>query len=344
MTKKIFLFSTLLAVSVFIGSCSKEDNPEIDNLPEEKMALYRLSGDTTDVATVTSGGVCLMGGSTDVDEAFKWMIEKSGGGDFVVIRVDTSFAYNTYIRKLGSVNSVETIIISNIEAANYPSTARKIKNAEALFIAGGDQSDYVKFWKNTLVHDAVNYLINTKKVPVGGTSAGCAILGSSYFSAESGSVTSLQALQNPYRSSIVLGHNDFINVPMLQNTITDQHFSQREREGRLIAFLARMNKDLGIVNSRGIGVDEKTAVCIDENGKAVVFGTNDAFFMSASTIPEMCESGTPLTWDNNMQAVKTYKISGSTSGNGYFDVTDYNSFSGGTPIYYYVKKGVLSAN
>ena len=81
------------------------------------------------------------------------------------------------------------------------------------FIAGGDQWDYVNYWKDTSVENAINYLINTKQVTVGGTSAGLAILGGTYFSASSGTVTSSQALKNPYNKYMTMGQNDFVNAP-----------------------------------------------------------------------------------------------------------------------------------
>ncbi|MBW4361373.1 hypothetical protein [Flavobacterium taihuense] len=43
-------------------------------------------GSTTDVSSTTTGGMCLMGGGTDNDDAIKWMLQKSGGGDVVVLR------------------------------------------------------------------------------------------------------------------------------------------------------------------------------------------------------------------------------------------------------------------
>jgi cyanophycinase len=337
---KLLIFSLL-----FMFSCSDEDRTPIDpDLPVETNTLCRLLGDSTDVSTITTGGICLMGGSTDVDAAFKWMIEKSGGGDFVVIRSDVSYGYNSYVRKLGNLNSVETIIIASVADAQNPKVAAKIKNAEALFIAGGDQKDYVTYWKDTPVEEAINYLINTKQVPVGGTSAGCAILGSSYFSAIKGSVTSMQAMRNPYSALVSLGHDDFINSPFLKNTITDQHYSQRDREGRLVAFIARMKTDLNI-NSRAIAVDEQTAVCIDQYGMATVFGINNAFFLqSASLGPEICLSNTFLTWNQNKQAVHVYQIPGSLSGNGSFNLKDFATASGGIWLYYYVDDAVFYTN
>ena len=52
------------------------------------------TGNATPKATTTSGGVVLMGGGMDVDNAIKWMIAKSGGGDFIVIRSTGTNAYN----------------------------------------------------------------------------------------------------------------------------------------------------------------------------------------------------------------------------------------------------------
>lgn len=302
-----------------------------------------LIGDPADVSKTTTGGICLMGGGTDVDAAFRWMITNSGGGDFVVIRADNSLGYNSYIYNFGGLNSVETIVMGKATDAQNATNIAKIKAAEALFIAGGDQANYVRLWKDTPVEEAINYLINTKKVPVGGTSAGCAILGSSYFSALNGTVTSDQAMSDPYNSLITLGHNDFIIIPILANTITDQHFSQRGREGRLVTFMARMNKDLS-TNSKGIGVDEQTAVCIDATGIAQVYGNNNAFFLKSSSKPEICTSGIPLTWNTNSKAISVYKIKGSSTGAGGFDLKIFGGGSGGESFYYNVTNGILSMN
>lgn len=330
----ILVFIVVLSCSM----CKQTDEPIIQNPVFN--TLMRTTGDTTDVTTITTFGTCLMGGSTDVDEAFKWMIEKSGGGDFVVIRADVSYGYNPYIRKLGTVNSVETIVIRSDSDAINPLVAQKIRNAEALFIAGGDQADYVRLWKDTPVEDAINYLINVKKVPVGGTSAGCAIMGSSYFSALNGSITSVTALSNPYSKYITLGHNDFISNPMLQNIITDQHFSQRNREGRLVTFMARMNTDLAVF-PKAIAVDEETAVCIDDSFDVYVFGFNSAYFYQSLSTPEQCVNATPLTWDRSGVAISEYGIRGDKNAVNSFSLRD---FTGPNPMnlkYKSVVNGIL---
>jgi len=333
----------VLGLVMLAMACSKSgDEADVEPQPLPQPAFTsRTFGDTTDVTTVTTGGTCLMGGSTDVDEAFKWMIARSGGGAFVVIRCDVSYGYNSYIYRMHGVNSVETILIATDADAHNAAIAARIRGAEALFIAGGDQRDYVTLWKDTPIEDAINYLIQTKHVPVGGTSAGCAIMGSSYFSALNGSVTSNQALRNPYSSRITLGHNDFIDNPLLQNTITDQHYSQREREGRLVTFMARMMTDLN-KPVRAIAVDEETAVCIDNDGKAKVFGVNSGYFLQSNEMaPETCMADTLLTWNRNQQAVKVYCIAGLSAGNGVFDWDDENIAQGGVWMYYHVDNGVF---
>ncbi|MBA3704930.1 MAG: cyanophycinase, partial [Bacteroidetes bacterium] len=266
-----------------------------------------ITGDAADVTTTTTQGIVLMGGGTDVDAAIKWMINKSGGGDFVVIRASGTNAYNSYIYGLGSVNSVETFLINSSTLAQNASIAQAIRNAEGLFIAGGDQSDYVTYWKNSPIEDAINYLINTKKAPVGGTSAGCAILTKVYYSAISSSVTSSEALADPYGSiGQDISYDDFISSPFLDNTISDTHYLVRGRQGRHATFLARMIKDKSLTNVKGIGVDEKTAVCIDETGKAIVFGSSNAVFIRQfCNGPETCAAGQKLTWNHG---VKVYSV------------------------------------
>ena len=307
-------------------------------------ASLGLIGDSTDVTRTTSAGMLLAGGGPDVDAALRWMITKSGGGDFVVLRAAGTDSYNNYIYGLGGVNSVETLLINSRTLANDSQVEATIRGAEAVFISGGDQANYVNFWKNSKVSDALNYLIKVKKVPVGGTSAGCAVLGGTYFSALSGTITSSEALDNPYNRRLTLGHNDFITQPYLTNVITDTHFENPDRRGRLMTFLARMNQDYKVVG-RGIGVDESTAVCIDENGTGKVYGNATAFFLSQNGLafqPEVCISGSRLDWYRQRQAVKVVKIIGSQAGAGNFDLTTWSDRGASRIQYFYVNRGVLS--
>ena len=142
------------------------------------MHSYFLTGNATNVDAATTAGLMLMGGGTDVDAAFVWQIGKAGGGDLVVIRVTGADGYNDYVYGLGTLDSVETLVIKNRAAASDRKVVDTIRNADALFIAGGDQSDYVNLWKDTPVEEAIHYLLG-KGVPIGGTSAASRSLASS---------------------------------------------------------------------------------------------------------------------------------------------------------------------
>ena len=297
------------------------------------------TGDTSDVATPTQGGVVLMGGATEDDNAMRWFLQRSGGGDIVVIRTSGADGYNDYFfSDLGvTVNSVETILTPTYISAQDPYVAQHIRNAEALWIAGGDQAKYVQYWKNGPVEDAIRYLIHTKKAVIGGTSAGMAILGEAYFSALNGSVTSAQALADPYNSRMTLGYADFLDHPDLQHVITDTHYDDPDRRGRHAAFLARLTKDYGF-RALGIACEEYTAVCIDTMGWAHVYGgypqdQDFAYFLQADCTqdyaPETCLAGQPLHWVRGQQAVRVFKAEGRSNGLVSFNIRDWQSTAGG---------------
>jgi len=293
---------------------------------------YYVVGNEGDVTTSTSAGLLLMGGSTDVDEAFQWMINKSGGGDFVVIRATGTDAYNPYIYDLGTVNSVATIIIKNRTAASDPFVIEKIRSAEALFIAGGDQYNYVDYWKGTPVEDAIHYLV-TRDVPIGGTSAGLAIMGEFLFSAENGTVDSDTALTNPYNRRVALDR-DFLVLPNMSNIITDSHFVARDRMGRLVTFLARLMQDDWSTDAKGIGIDEKTALLVEPNGTISLVGVGAAYFLRTPGKPEVCESRTALTFRD----LSVYRISGSAT----FNLSKWSG-KGGTSYGLSAENGVLTS-
>jgi len=271
---------------------------------------YYAVGSQSDVTRTTTAGTVFMGGGTDVDAAFQWMIGKSGGGDFVVIRATGTDAYNPYIYALGTVDSVETLIIKSRTAAADPFVIAKIRNAEALWIAGGDQSDYINFWKGTPVADAINYVANTKHAPVGGTSAGLAVLGQFIYTGATGSVTSSQALANPYNRYVTLDR-DFVQIANTTGLFTDSHFVTRDRLGRLVTFLARVIKDGWASSAHGLGIDEQTAILVNPDGSATRVGNGAAYFLTSAGVPQTCVANTPLTYTG----LAVYKVSGAATFN-----------------------------
>jgi len=310
---------------------------------QERIASLGYLGDITDVDTPTRAGVALIGGGGDVAGAFQWMIERSGGGNVVIVRASGNYLYNRTIDSLGKVQSVETLLINSRELADHPETAEVIRKAEMLFIAGGDQSNYMNYWRGTQTAAAINYLLNEKKAPVGGTSAGCAILTGLYYSGENGSA-SASALENPYDPLVTLYNNDLLNPPFLKHVISDQHYVTRKRQGRHVVFMGRIIRDWKLFPN-GIAPDEKTAVCIDENGHARVFGEGKAYFLRThpKRPPEQCATGKPLHWKAKRQAIEVYEIQGAPQGHGHFSVSDFeiSKATGGKRYYWWVENGLL---
>lgn len=299
---------------------------------------YSRVGNPADVAVAgpLPGGTVLMGGGTDVEAAFKWMCARMGNGDFLVLRATGRDTYNSYIRKLcPAVNSVATLILPSREAAKLDAVAAIVRQAEAIWIAGGDQSDYVNFWQGTPVTATLNLLLNGG-VPIGGTSAGLNVLTQYVYSALGATgVTSAEALANPYDGLITFS-TDFVNLPVLAGIIGDPHFKARDRMGRDLAFLCRLNRDYGLRRPRAIAVDEATALLVDEYGAATVANapksTGKVYFLEGGS-PEQCVAGQPLTYTN----VDVYRV----GAKGAFDVAHWLG-SGGTRYSVHAVTGTLS--
>lgn len=260
---------------------------------------YLRIGSPSNIHVSARPGYGLIGGGTDLDEAFVWLCNRSGGGDFLVIRAGGTDAYNPYVQSLCHVNSVATLIIPGREAANDPFVARAISSAAAIFIAGGDQANYINFWRDTPVQLALNDAIH-RGIPIGGTSAGLAVLGEFAYSAQNDpsdgpDLGSPLALANPFHPQVVIVHG-FLEIPELRGVITDTHFHARDRLGRTVVFMARILASTDAREIHAIGIDPHTAFLLDRGGHGVVAGTGAAYFFEAATRPAVCRPGTPLTF------------------------------------------------
>ncbi len=261
---------------------------------------YFLTGNPADARpTRTSAGLLLAGGGGDVDDAMRWFIRQAGGGDIVVLRASGGDGYHDYLfTKLGGVDSVETILCHDRRASSDARVLALLRAADGIFLAGGDQGKYVTFWKDTPVVAALDAHVRAGK-PLGGTSAGLAVLGQFSFSAlGEGSLTSEIALRDPFDRRLTL-ERDFLHLDALRGVITDSHFMARGRMGRSFAFLARLLADRPSGDRLvGLGIDEKTALAIEADGSARVFTSapnGRAWLMLPSVPAEKLAPAAPLT-------------------------------------------------
>jgi cyanophycinase len=202
------------------------------------------------------------------DNPYGWFVEKAGFGKIINIDVDeASDWYPTYFESLGaSITSYNLQIATEADANSFP-IFQELLSANGIFIEGGDQWDYVSTWKNTYVQTAIQSVYDNGGV-IGGTSAGLAILGEIVFDGQNGSLTSDQAAYNPYHYRVSIT-DDFLNI--LPGVFTDSHFNERGRLARLTVMLARRNQDNN-EDLLGIGVEYKTAFCVDESMIGTVHG------------------------------------------------------------------------
>ncbi len=297
---------------------------------------YIRLGRKTGAQTHPSPGIAMMGGGSDLDEAFRWLCDKASGGDFLVLRARGDDDYNPYINGLCKLNSVATLIIPDREAAQDPAVAEIIRHAEVVFIAGGDQSRYVNFWRGTPVQDAINANLASGK-PIGGTSAGLAVLGEFAYGAlgdkpDDNDLASSDVLPDPFFYRVTLTR-DFLLDPRLRGFLTDSHFAQRDRMGRTLGFLARIMQDGWSKDPREIAIDEKSAVLVEADGRATVVGPGKgAYFLRPTEAPQVCQPKTPLTLRN----ISVYR----SPAGAHFDISTWSG-QGGVNYSLSVEQGVI---
>ena len=229
----------------------------------------------------TSPGLMLLGGGDWPVPAFRWFVARMGGGHLVILRASGGDdLQQDFLKEIGGAVSVQTLVFHAREAASDPKVLEIVRNADGVFIGGGDQANYVRYFKGTPLNQLLDAHVRGGK-PIGGTSAGLAILGAySYGAMDGGSVVSKDALKNPLAGGASGGVTlvrDFLHLPLLGHVITDSHFAIRERFGRLLVFVGRLAVEENDPTITGLGIDEKAALCIEPDGTGRVYSNGRGF-------------------------------------------------------------------
>jgi cyanophycinase-like exopeptidase len=254
-----------------------------------------------DVSPTPKRRVVLMGGGPEADPAARDFVEAASGGDVLVLRASGSLtSYPSYFRDdlapAEAPNSVETVKTNDPAAAAQAAVLCRIGNAEAIWLAGGNQANYLRGWP-AAVHDALA-AARDRGVAIGGTSAGSVSLGEAAFDAREGSVTSAEALADPFRVDVTLTYPTWAQ-PELDGTYVDSHFADRDREGRLLVFLARFMSERGRDRVVGIGLDEGMALVLEDGTyrveRSTRRGPGQRAWLYEVTGPATLAPGVPLT-------------------------------------------------
>lgn len=216
---------------------------------------------------VAAEGGGSVNGGTWAAEVFSWMLQKAGGAGNVAI-LGVSGADTQAAAKFQAAGAAAVVNLAiNAQNANDPAVYAVLSQADVVWMRGGNQANYVQWWKGTLTEQAIREVFQ-KGGAVGGTSAGCAVLGELIYDSIGGSVSPKTALRNPWTTQITFT-DDFLELT--PGVLYDTHFTERGRIARLAVMLARAEIQLG-QSYLGVGVDDRTAFCVSPDGTAEVIG------------------------------------------------------------------------
>lgn len=266
-------------------------------------------GTGVDVRASATRRLVLMGGGREDDQASRLFAEAAGGGDVVILRASGSLtSYPDYFTDVLMPDplpaSVTTLRTSTPTAAADEAVLCGLQRAEAIWLAGGNQWNYLGLWPDT-----VHAMLAAHGGAIGGTSAGAASLGEAAFDARLGTVTSEVALADPFAPKVSVRVSAFAQ-PELSGMLVDTHFMERSREGRMLVFLARFLEEQRYSSVIGIGLDERVALLIEDGQYRVMAGERGAAWLYEVRAPVALTAGAAL----NLASVRRMRLDAGQQG------------------------------
>jgi cyanophycinase len=197
-------------------------------------------------------------------------VELSGGADAYIVVIPTASMLKTtgveYDRIFSSLGAghVALMPISRRAECDNPEFARMLDKATGIFITGGNQLRLSAILGGTLLVKQIRRR-NADGIPVAGTSAGASIMSEHM-------VAGGQSNESPAQGAVTLAPG----IGLTNAVIIDQHFTQRNRLGRLLT-ASSFNPFL-----IGLGIDEDTAAFIGPDDMLEVIGSGTVTMVDAS--------------------------------------------------------------
>ncbi len=228
---------------------------------------------------VIGGHLLVIGGAEDKyneRRILRKFLELTGtdGGETNVLIVPVAsdfpeFAADIYVqafRRLGIANPRVLRATSRQDVFAAEADAL-FDGVDGVFITGGDQMRLVSLLGGTKFAQKLRQVATETNVVLAGTSAGAAGMSTSM-------IVRGDATPHPHKNSVRLSPG----LGFLKNIIIDQHFTERGRISRLITAVAYNPYNLGI------GIDENTAIILDNEGVLEVFGEGSVTVVDGSQI------------------------------------------------------------
>jgi len=202
---------------------------------------------------VRKGTLFIAGGGSLPDLAHKRFLDLAGGSKGKLVVIPTAHSKADRLEQLKGdtwwksqpLASVVFLHTRSRDEANDPVFVKPLVEATAVWMSGGDQSLLTAAYRGTAVERELHKLLDRGGV-IGGTSAGAAVMS----------------------SVMITGGNPHAHVGegfgLLSGIVVDQHFQNRKRKDRLLRVLEK-NPDY-----LGLGIDEETAVIVNERNLTVI--------------------------------------------------------------------------
>ncbi len=229
------------------------------------------------------GYIIPIGGAENKDDnpsILKKFTEISGGSEARIVIIptasrldDTGENYEKIFINLG-VEMVSHIPIVSREDCNNPEFAKRCEDATGIFITGGNQLRLSTILGGTVVAQTIRK-VNARGVHIAGTSAGASIMSQHM-------ITGGESGQSPTEGGATLAPG----LGLSNVLIIDQHFSQRNRLGRLLSAVA-LNPFL-----MGVGIDEDTSIFIAPDDTFEVVGSGGVTIIDGSDLKYSSAHGT----------------------------------------------------
>jgi len=162
--------------------------------------------------------------------------------------------YRMIFESMGA-ESIEILDVRDRDQGANESYLEYVYNCTGVFMTGGDQLRLCGLLAETRLMESILDRVRRYEISLAGTSAGAAVMGH-HMIAGGGSG------ESPNRSLVDMA----TGFGVLPHVIVDQHFHNRNRMARLLSAVSLHPDRLGI------GIDEDTCACFEEDGAIEVLG------------------------------------------------------------------------
>jgi cyanophycinase len=212
------------------------------------------------------GHLFIIGGAEDRENdkrVLARLVELTGGspGGIAVVTAASSQpealwqTYDEAFRALGVKKRFDVAVATREEALDE-ARARTIYEADVVFMTGGDQKRLMSVIGGTRIDNAMHRAVRERGACIAGTSAGASAM-SEHMLYEGGNRELL-----PVKGAVQIA----AGLGLVRRVVIDQHFSERQRLGRLLSVVAQNPYLLGA------GIDEDTALVIEPGRGLEVVG------------------------------------------------------------------------